>query len=965
MRSVIRTFVGRRRELAQLEEALVSVHRGESARLAILGEPGIGKTRLLLEATGRAAELGWLVARGAAVEFEQELPFALVVDALDAHAAALEPRRLGRLGSEGEAELAVVLPSLMSAAGVRLVSAPAERYRVHFAIDALIDELARDRPLLLAFDDVHWADGASIELVAHLLRAARDRPVLTLLAYRPRYAPQLLLSAIDAAAREGRLKTAELGPLSPADAEALLPVGIDERTRQALYAQSGGNPFYLEQLARAPERAALLTDASGVKAGFAVPTAVRESLEDELIALSPAALTLLRAAAVAGDPFDLNFASEIAEQNHAERSLDALLERELIRTTDEAGRYVFRHPLVRHAVYESAGDGWRLGAHGRAAEALVRRGLPLADRAHHVARSARVGDDRAIELLVEAGQAVAPRSPAAAAHWYQSAIGLLPEPESHDGRRRELLVLVAWSLAGAGRLEESRAALAEALRLMRNEPTHHAVTLLAQIDAFLGHPGEARRLLTDSLARCGEGSPQAVGLMLELAVTELRALHRAPAARWASDALAHARSQPGSPAHGHAAALVALIDFERGDLPALEDHVEEAAQVLDGLSNRDVASQVVAFYYLALAEVELGRHASAVRHGERGVAICRATGQVYLIVPLRFALGLGQLWLGDLEAADRNANAAVEAARLLRIEQYVRWSSALSAWVAIHRGDVREAVEAGERAVATSKGAPSGMFAYMAPCILAEAYVAAGESERGRDLILEHAGGPELSAIGKGARPRWYGVLVQAELQLGRYAAAEEWIGRIRSFVESMPLPEREAGLAVAEASLMLARDDPGAAARLALGAAEQLEALGVRVEAARARTLAGRALATSGDREQAAGQLKQALAAVESCGARRARDEAAQAMRAVGVRVGRRSTTPPAATGLGMLSEREREVAGLVAEGRTNREIAAQLFLSVRTVESHVSRIFEKLGVASRVQVAHAVSRSDEVQTR
>ena len=159
-----------------------------------------------------------------------------------------------------------------------------------------------------------------------------------------------------------------------------------------------------------------------------MPPAVAASLAEELEPLSPAARALLDAAAVAGEPFEPDLATVIAELSPAEgfAALDDLLSLDLVRPTQVPRRFVFRHPLVRRGVYESARGGWKLAAHARAAAALAGRGAAAAERAHHVEQSAGQGDEEAIEVLLEAGAATAPRAPAAAARWFEAALRLLP-----------------------------------------------------------------------------------------------------------------------------------------------------------------------------------------------------------------------------------------------------------------------------------------------------------------------------------------------------------------------------------------------------------------------------------------------------------------------------------------------------------------------------------------------------------
>ena len=152
------------------------------------------------------------------------------------------------------------------------------------------------------------------------------------------------------------------------------------------------------------------------------------ALAEELESLSLAARSLLNGAAVAGEPFSPDLAAAVAELTEHEglAALDDLMDRDLVRATPVPRQFIFRHPLVRQAVYESTRGGWRLGAHARAAAALRRRGAAATERAHHVEQSAAQGDEDAVAVLLEAGRASAARAPGAAARWFAAALRLLP-----------------------------------------------------------------------------------------------------------------------------------------------------------------------------------------------------------------------------------------------------------------------------------------------------------------------------------------------------------------------------------------------------------------------------------------------------------------------------------------------------------------------------------------------------------
>ncbi len=216
-----------------------------------VGEPGIGKTRLLAELAVRADARGCTVLTGSASELDRDLPFWVFVDALDEYVAGLDPQLVASLRDDVRVELAQVLPSLADHAADGGPVLQDERYRAHRAVRELLERLAVRRPLVLTLDDVHWADPASVELVAALLRSPPDAAFLLVVAGRPRQLPERLAAALHRAERQGGATRLELTGLAPEAAVEMLGEQVGRERADALYADSGGNPFYLQQLARA------------------------------------------------------------------------------------------------------------------------------------------------------------------------------------------------------------------------------------------------------------------------------------------------------------------------------------------------------------------------------------------------------------------------------------------------------------------------------------------------------------------------------------------------------------------------------------------------------------------------------------------------------------------------------------------------------------------------------------------
>ena len=964
-------FVGRVGELGSVSRLLAQLEHGGCAVLELVGEPGIGKSRLLAELAALGDARGHLVLTGAASEGERDVPFAIFVDVLDDYLHGLEPARLERLAADVRTELAGVFPSLASLGNGGVATLQHERFRAHHAVRDLLELLAVTRPVVLVLDDVHWADSASVELIGALLRRPPAADVLIAMAVRQRQLPERLGAALERAHRDGTLTRAELGALTHGEASDLLGEGIGAVDATALYEASGGNPFYLEQLARAHARTLVLEgpDHPARLADIGIPPSVAAALTAELALLPPDVRRVLEGAAVAGDPFEpeLAAAAAAAGEEATLEALDDLLRLDLVRSTDVPRRFRFRHPLVRRAVYESTPGAWRLGAHERSADALAARGASATSRAHHVDQSARAGNWDAVATLREAGEAAAMRAPESAARWFAGALRLIPE-DAPPEQRVELLLARAAVLAATGDFGECHAALLESVALASGQTVTlrvKATTACAAVEHLLGRHEAAHARLLTALDGLRAGSPESASLMIELAIDGLYRAEYDSMREWAERARDAAAPRGDGPLTAAALAVLALAGAFAGRVPEAELHRAEAAALVDALPDAALAMRLDAAANLAAAELYLDRYEEATAHAERALRIGRETGQSDIVPVLFPTLGSAARMRGRLAESAELLEGAVEAARLSGHAQELAWNLLNRSHTALQMGDVEMALAAAQESVDLTRHLDHGLVTAYAGVALAGALLASGDPKQAVGVLLALAGGDELLDIPGGWRAKCLDLLTRCWLACGGREEADRAAACAEARAVAVPLQMPVAMARRARAAVVLDAQ-PELSAELALASAVAAENAGAPVEAALSRTLAGRAFAAAGDHTGAVAQLERSAAELHEHGAIRDRDEAERELRKLGHRI-RRRTRPGKSDGaeVELLTAREFEVARLVAQRKTNPEIAAALFLSQKTVETHLRNMFHKLSVNSRVELAQAVSRADREQGR
>jgi DNA-binding CsgD family transcriptional regulator len=694
-----------------------------------------------------------------------------------------------------------------------------------------------------------------------------------------------------------------------------------------------------------------------------VPEAIRGRVAFELEPLSRQARLLADGGAVSGDEFELAVAGAIAEldEREARVAVDELAAAGILGGTPTPGRFAFELPVVRSAIYATAGEGWRLGAHQRAIAVLRERGSSPVAIAPHVERSARSGDAADIDALVAAGEQEAPVDPLGAARWFAAAVRLV-SPTADRERRSRLLIALSRSLLDAGQTKRSQQTLQQAFDSMTGEARTQApaLRLAARLHALALQNDRSRAALAAALEACAKtATTERATILLELAQQAHRARELERATELATAVIAAGRDLGLRNVCGSGAAVLAQVHDARGDAEAAEHWLKDAAAALSNIGQTAGPDAIALTAGLCEAAVNMDRLSDARRYATQGLDSEYAEGRVDLLIPLLVRRSAVSLIQGAVRSAYDDASVAVRAAVGTDIACFQSHTLAARSAVRLVAGDVGGALADAEAAVRVGGGLPEE--SWIGHLALVRSKLATGDpAVAAAEQLIRTAGGAELPNVPVAWRAECACLLAEFEIGPQRFLAAERWLAVGHAAAEQTHRVSARAMVDNGRALLTLAQGRPQDAAGHAVLAAIAFEGAGYKLAAASARTVVCRGLAAAGDRSGAIAEAEEGLQRLREYGAQRAADEAAHELRRLGRRVGSTGKRDArAAAGIDSLSAREREVALLVADGRTNKEIAARLFLSERTIEGHLARIFEKLGASSRAAVASEIAKS------
>jgi DNA-binding CsgD family transcriptional regulator/tetratricopeptide (TPR) repeat protein len=959
------SFVGRDQELAVLEECLVAAFAGSPRLVLCRGQPGIGKTRLAEELSSVAHSAGAVVVWGRAPDAAGAPPYWPWRQVLRALGDGTDLRDLGR-DHRLTAELARLAPELFpdepeSAQGAGTAE---DRFRLFDAVDRLLRLLSQDQPLLIVLDDVHWADASSLLLLQHLADSISGERLLLVVNCRDTEPlGDVLLAGL---ARSRVTRVVDIGGLSLAEVgdqlAAVLDGQLSDQVVEEVHARTGGNPFYVGEVGRA------LVDGPEALVEWPVPAGVREAIRTRLARLSPGTVRLLHAASVVGREFPSTAVADMLEAS--ELTCLPLIEEAAaggLITTRAPGHHRFVHDLIREAIEAGLAADERVRLHRSAADAVERLHVGrlephLSDLARHWAAAAVLGErEQAADWITRAAdEAMRRLGYEEAARLYRLALAV-GAVDIDDGRRCRLLLGIARALKAAGdlsgRLPACREAAALARGLRRPDLLAEAALTMEGGESSLEAEASVRSSCEEALAALpssARGLKARVAANLSDACMYLGDLEAAGRASAHALEMADRSADPAS----LAAALRARQLVASGP-----EGTEERAALADrmlalGREGRDPALRMWGHLWRIDVAFERGELAAVSRELEplaHCVAELRTPVARWHLLQARAVLAQASGRFADARLlADRAVGALPPSAAGRESAQINR--TALLSLIGLHTGDASDLTglldygpghEDGDGLDFPIEGV---IFSIAAAFFLAHSGLLTQAA-----TVYRRLGPPASWRPTPHATTSCFALGIGTAIALDASNDVAVLRGRLARF----------RGRHVADGAGAVAYNGP---VELYLGSAgAHLDLLD---DAVADLETASRACAANG----AAGFDVQCRFELATVLIRRARPGDLVWARRLGVWVIEQ------ASALGMvpwasrarrlvdrlddergnpLTPREREVAVLVGEGLTNRQIAARLYLSERTAQNHVQHILTKLDLPNRGQIAVWVATS------
>ena len=919
----------RQAELRAIGGALALAGEGAGRPVLIGGPPGIGKTRLAQAAVEQATMAGFRICSARGTELERGFPFGLVRQLFEPVLAGSDPERTEvLLGRAAAPAIAVFEPP-----NSPLAAPPDPEYGHLHGLYWLAANLADEAPLVLAIDDAHWADQASTRFLSFIAPRLDGLPLLLLLSSRSSEPGVGLRSELT---EHPDLLLIHPPPLSESAVANLVSDRLGEEVARALAAAchraSGGNPFLLTELLHELGEHQDLSSLRASDVGATGPERVARSVNARVRRLGDDAERVAEAVAVLGDRAEPRHAAQLSElaDDRVDELADALAEANVLQPVRPLR---FAHPILQAAVYQGLAEGQRGTAHARAARFLYEAGEVDAAALHLVAAPVQ-GQDWALDCLERAATMTLARGePSTARELLERALAERPQGE----RRAQILFELARAAGQAGEADaidllHETAALAGSPRLRTLASIELAMAL-----HFMGRGEEAIDLAVEALAEIPADEP-ALGAPLE-ALLLIGAHHATSTRRKTVDEIRLVAERAQSP--DASAVALAHAALERGVVDAeLEQAVAFAERAFLGELIDTVTADFPSVYACAYALSLADRYDAADRWLTAAIAEAQSRGSARGFAPASAFRAWNAYLAGNLREAEADATASIE---LLAGDHIIR-PVALGALILtlIERGELGEA----ERAQAGFD--PSRLRADLFSL-----------------TFFDRASGALALAVGDGPRALIHLDRV-AEWELAMGYRGEAWLdhrplralalrllGRhgdaLREAVEAVELTRalgsrRALGVALRVLAEVSSNGDREERMR---ESASLLAGSGARLEYARTLVALGSELRREGRRGESRESLDQGLDLARRCGATALVERAYEELAAAGM--GRRKMLR---TGVDALTASELRVARMAAAGKTNRAIAQELFVTVKTVEFHLRNAYRKLEVSSRSEL-------------
>ncbi|HEX6782017.1 MAG TPA: AAA family ATPase [Solirubrobacterales bacterium] len=930
----------REMEMEALRAAIGRVGAGRGCAVAVAAAAGLGKTRLLREARTIASDAGLNVLSARATELERDFPFALVRQLFAAELAALTPEaRQGMLEGATAARAALGLEPDTAETD--------DPFAVLHGLYWVTAALAENRPLMLAIDDAHWADSASLDYLGFLLPRLEELPVLLAVAVRPDEpgsSPSLGRVLLDPFVQH-----LEPGPLGPEATTTLLAQEL-ERSPDAGFAAtchevSGGNPFLLCELARDLLSRGIEPDSEQADlVRGQVPAQVTRAVLGRVAKLSPEAATVAGSLAVLGEDGDIGLLAAMGESDAdaTQRAIDELHASSIVETEL---RLRFIHPLVRDAIYASLPIGARSRAHARAAVLLRERGAGVERVATQLLATEPEEDEAVVGALVEAGErSLSAGAPRSAIAYLTRALREPPPPEMRSAVLEPLLgaTLRAADQAAFGAIEDQVFSEWAADPSVRGRWAIPLISLMAlggrfeQAASILGEAIEAA-VAEDDFERAYQLQAQMstlAAIVPSLPVVEI---------------VDGGKIDPDSPTGRLAAAMEMRTLISTGTA----DQVAAAAERVLG-NNGSIFVEEPEFTAASIAVMALvttDEIAGARRGADRALAIARERGGTPDLIRAALLQGFVAWGEGDLISSEADLRQGIDLARLAGIMPLVFMGVGLLLEVLIERDELDEAESELQAMGLNEAPMPPGALFGILLMVRGKLRFERGDFERAIEdfeALAEHA---EELGYGLGPVASMSPYWVRSLQALGRQAETRALADEQLAYARFWGAPASIAYVTRAAAAARGGQEE----IELLEGAVTELEGSPRNLVHALVLCDLGSALRRAGRRADARAPLRKAFDIARKGGAERIARRAHEELQATGEKV--RRYTP---IGVESLTPSERRVADLAAEGMTNRQIAQSLFVTVKTVEAHLSAAYDKLDIGSRRQLPAALAGED-----